>query len=227
MNEAMRNWFMRYRFTHPTTEDFLHTIEEAAIKHGSATATGYTPNAPGSGTALSPASSQGLPAALQGLNVAPAGMTFTTSTLRQFFNQAVYGTQVLDYSIDSISSDKAQWWLPESSKYGGREAAQYRDTVVVRRKGDFILPVTVEMVFDDGTRVREQWDGVDRWTRFTYMRNARIISAEVDPDHLVLMDRDFFNNSITTQGSKLPERKVSAIWTSLVQLVAQLASWIV
>src|SRR6202042_982062 len=32
MDEAMRTWFQRYRFTHPTTEDFLRTIEEVAIK---------------------------------------------------------------------------------------------------------------------------------------------------------------------------------------------------
>ena len=27
----MRTYFMRYRFTHPTTEDFLRTIEEVAV----------------------------------------------------------------------------------------------------------------------------------------------------------------------------------------------------
>ena len=225
MDDAMRTYFMRYRFTHPTTEDFLRTIEEVAIRHGKATATGYTPNA--TGTPLSPASSQSLPAALQGLNVAPAGMTFASTTLRPFFEQAVYGTRILDYAIDSISSDRAQWWLPENAKYEGKNAAQFRDTVVVHRKGDFILPVTVEVVFEDGTRVREQWDGVDRWTRFTYLRSSKIVSAEVDPDHVLLMDANLFNNSITTKESNLPARKLSAVWTSLLQLAAQCASWIV
>jgi ubiquinone/menaquinone biosynthesis C-methylase UbiE len=42
MDEAMRTYFLRYRFTHPTTEDFLRTIEEVAIKNGRATAIGGT-----------------------------------------------------------------------------------------------------------------------------------------------------------------------------------------
>src|SRR5713226_8549438 len=39
MDEAMRTYFMRYRFTHPTTEDFLRTIEEVAIARGKALST--------------------------------------------------------------------------------------------------------------------------------------------------------------------------------------------
>lgn len=247
MDDAMRTYFMRYRFSHPTTEDFLHTIEEAAIRHGRATATGYTPIAAGTGTELAPSSvnlarRDAIEAARQTLaSTAPANMAqyhlvmevpateiaVAGSSLRPFFEQAVYGTRVLDYAVDSISSDRAQWWLPEDAKYEGKGAAQYRDTVVVRRKGDFILPVTVEVVFADGSRVREQWDGVDRWTRFTYLRGAKIVSAEVDPDHLIPLDVNAFNNSITTHENNLPARKLSAVWISLLQLVAQCASWIV
>ncbi len=36
MDEAMRTYFQRYRFTHPTTEDFLRTIEDVAIARGKA-----------------------------------------------------------------------------------------------------------------------------------------------------------------------------------------------
>jgi hypothetical protein len=247
MDDAMRTYFMRYRFSHPTTEDFLHTIEEVAIRHGKATATGYAPIAPGTGTELAPSSVNLLETKpVDAVRQTPATTPSTTmsqyhlvmdipatrmavagSSLRPFFEQAVYGTRVLDYAIDSISSDRAQWWLPENAKYEGKSAAQYRDTVVVHRIGDFVLPVTVEVVFEDGTRIREQWDGVDRWTRFTYLRGSKIVSAEVDPDHTVLMDANLFNNSIATRGSGLPARKLSAVWTALLQLAGQFASWIV
>ncbi len=83
----------------------------------------------------------------------------TNSSLRPYFNQAVYGTQILDYTVDSISSDPAQWWLPEPKD---KKQIQYLSTVYLHRKGDFILPVTVEIVFDDGTRLRERWDGAIR-----------------------------------------------------------------
>ena len=148
----------------------------------------------------------------------------TNSSLRPYFNQTVYGTQVLDYTVDSISSDPVRWWLPEPKD---KKQAQYLSTVYLHRKGDFILPVTAEIVFDDGTRLREHWDGVDRWIKFTYTRNAKVVSAEIDPDHTVLLDRDFFNNSYTTAANDIPARKISNIWLSLQQFLAQLSSWIV
>jgi hypothetical protein len=148
----------------------------------------------------------------------------TNSSLRGYFNQAVYGTQILDYTVDSISSDSPQWWLPEPSD---KKKIQYVSTVYLHRKGDFIFPVTAEIVFDDGTRIRERWNGVDRWTKFTYTRNAKILSAEIDPDHTVLLDTNFFNNSYTTVANPIPARKITNLWLSFNQLVAQLVAWIV
>jgi hypothetical protein len=163
----------------------------------------------------------GLPAVF---NAPAASQVIPISSLRPYFNQAVYGTQVLDYAVDQVSSDPAKWWLPEPKD---KKQTQYLSTVYLRRKGDFVLPVTAEIIFDDGTRVREHWDGIDRWTRFTYTRNAKILSVEIDPDHAVFLDRDYFNNSYTTATNNIPARKLSNIWLSLQQLLGQLASWIV
>jgi hypothetical protein len=249
MDEAMRTYFLRYRFTHPTTEDFLRTIEQVAIAHGKAIATTPEP-----GTATTPAPSTVIltlseqseskgknPRISEGSeatrvpfpNPPPftstgnpdyASAPATNSSLRGFFNQAVYGTQILDYTVDSISSDSPQWWLPEPSD---KKKIQYVSTVYLHRKGDFIFPVTAEIVFDDGTRIRERWNGVDRWTKFTYPRNEKIVSAEIDPDHTVLLDSNFFNNSYTTISNPIPARKITNIWLSFNQLVAQLVAWIV
>jgi len=228
----MRTYFLRYRFTHPTTEDFLRTIEEVAIAHGKAIATiAHTPAPPVDTTNLSietepphvsrfPASPPFTATGQPDYASAPA----TNSSLRGFFNQAVYGTQLLDYAIESISSDPAQWWMPEPKD---QKQIQYLSTVYLHRKGDFILPVTVEIVFDDGTRLRERWNGVDRWTKFTYTRNARVVSAEIDPDHAILLDTNFFNNSYTTRWNPVPARKLTNLWVSFNQLAAQLLSWLV
>jgi Peptidase family M1 domain len=236
MDEAMRTYFQRYRFTHPTTEDFLRTIEEVAIKNGRATVIGGTvlgasetsevnqnhvvtdTNITGLGTGTHDS------AGLAPLFNTPHPAVVPVSSLRPFFNQAVYGTQVLDYAIDSISSDPAQWWLPEPSD---KKKIEYLSTVYLHRKGDFILPVTVEIVFDDGTRIRDRWDGVDRWTKFTYTRNAKIISAEIDPDHIIPLDSNFFNNSYTINRNPIPARKLSNLWLSFNQLAAQLFAWLV
>jgi hypothetical protein len=231
MDEAMRTYFLRYRFTHPTTEDFLRTIEQVAIAHGKAIAT--TSQTPIASTRPSPIENEITPATITFASAPPFTSTgnpdyatapATNSSLRGYFNQAVYGTQILDYTVDSISSDSLQWWLSEPKD---KKQIQYLSTVYLHRKGDFILPVTAEIVFDDGTHIRERWNGVDRWTKFTYTRTTKIISAEIDPDHTVLLDSNLFNNSYTTASNPIPARKLTNLWLSFNQLIAQLVAWIV
>ncbi len=230
MDEAMRTYFQRYRFTHPTTEDFLRTIEDVAIAHGKAVGSLLKP-LPGPAQTFQ---QDGFSTATLAMPVTPpftatghpdyAATPPTNSSLRPYFDQAVYGTKVLDYTVDKISSDRAQWWLPEPKD---KKQIQYLSTIYLHRKGDFILPVTVEIIFDDGSRVRERWDGVDRWTKFTYTRKAKVVSAEVDPDHTILLDANLFNNSFTTTSNPIPARKLTNLWLSFNQLVAQVFAWIV
>lgn len=226
MEEAMRTYFMRYRFTHPTTEDFLRTIEEVAIKNGRATALGGTVINPSTQTARHADTPQFIPqTGLAAVFNAPSNsQVVPISSLRPYFNQAVYGTQVLDYTVDQVSSDPVKWWLPETKD---KKQIQYLSTVYLHRKGDFTLPVTAEIAFDDGTRLREHWDGLDRWTKLTFTRNAKIVSVEIDPDHVTLLDKDPFNNSYVTTPNNIPALKLSNIWLSVQQLLAQLSSWIV
>jgi len=149
------------------------------------------------------------------------------SSLRPYFDQAVYGTKVLDYAVDRVSVSPVQWWRPEPKDKLEREKTPYLSTVYLRRKGDFVLPVTVEVAFQDGTRLRDHWDGVDRWKKLTYVRNSKVISAEIDPDHTVLLDVDLFDNSYTEKSNGIPARKFTSLWTAAQQFIAQLASWIV
>lgn len=205
MEEAMRTYFQRFRFKHPTTEDFLRTVEEVAVANGKAIA--YAP--------ASPSLQQPPPLTLSGLPET-ASLPAVNSSLRSFFDQAVYGTQILDYSVDGVTSEPVD----------GKQKL-FHSTVNLRREGDFILPVTAEIVFEDGTRLREHWNGIDRWTRFSYTRSSRISSVELDPDHLIAMDRNVFNNSRIFHRDTVPADKITALWLTLQQWGQQLVSWIV
>ena len=182
MREALHDYFMKYRFTHPTGADFLATIQQTAAAKGIQT------------------------------DLAP------------YFAEAVSGTRILDYAVDQVTSARAEWWKPEPKD---KKQIDYVDTVYLHRKGDFILPVTVEIVFDDGSRVREHWDGVDRWTKFTYNKKARIVSAEVDPDHVILLDKNYFNNSYTEKASATAANKLTSLWIAAQQMLMQFTTWIV
>ncbi len=185
LRDALHNYFMKYRFTHPTGEDFLTTIQQTAVAHGIQT------------------------------------------DLRPFFNDAVYGARELDYAVDQVRSERAEWWKPEPKSKHDKKQTDYIDTVYLHRKGDFVLPVTVEIVFTDGSRVREHWDGVDRWTKFTYNRKAKIVSAEIDPGHTILLDTNFLNNSYTIKAHGAAARKLTNLWLIAQQLLMQLTTWLV
>ena len=176
MRNALHTYFMRYRFTHPTKEDFLKTIEEISGKD-----------------------------------------------LRWFFNQAVYGTQVFDYEVMQISSDPVNWYEKDLKEKKGETL--YESRVLLHRKGDFIFPVEVEIRFDNGEKLREQWDGQDRWVRFTYQKKAKIESVEIDPDHAIYLDSDNFNNSRTLEPNKAPARKLANYWSVVVQFFSQFLAW--
>jgi len=181
MAKAMHTYFMKYRFTHPTKEDFLKTIEEVAGKD-----------------------------------------------LRWYFNQAVYGSQVMDYQVLNINSFPVDWYETKDKKKDakpGKDDTIYQSYVSLHRKDDFAMPVDVEIKFDNGEKVREHWDGQNRWIRFAYLKKAKVVSAEIDPDHTVQIDRNNFNNSFVVEPNPKPTMKVSNYWLFLTQLMSQVIAW--
>jgi len=180
MAKAMHTYFMKYRFTHPTKEDFLKTIEEVSGKD-----------------------------------------------LRWYFNQTVYGSQVMDYEILQINSYPMNWYEEKKDKKKDtkKDDTVYQSFVTLHRKEDFVMPVEVEIKFDNGERIREHWDGKGRWTRFGYVKKAKVVSAELDPDHTIQIDRNNFNNSHLVDANPKPTYKLSTYWLFVTQLFSQFVAW--
>jgi hypothetical protein len=179
MQKAMHVYFMKYRFTHPTKEDFLKTIEDVSGRN-----------------------------------------------LRGYFDQAIYGTPVMDYKVLRIDSLPVNWY--EEKKKGADKDDKntvYLSHVWLQRKEDFVLPVEVEIKFDNGEKVREHWDGAGRWTSFAYQKKAKVVSAEIDPDHKIHIDRNDLNNSYTAEANGKPARKVANYWLFAEQWVSQALAW--
>ncbi|MFC1561408.1 M1 family metallopeptidase [candidate division KSB1 bacterium] len=139
-----------------------------------------------------------------------------------FFNEAFYGSNVFDYAVGTVSSK------PVASPSGYREEGGelvvsygagedeggetlYRSSVFARRWGEAVFPVQVKITFSDGETALEEWDGRDRWTRFDYMKSARVEQVEIDPDHILVLDFNYSNNSWVRE----PETDLAAAkWTS-------------
>ena len=125
----------------------------------------------------------------------------------------------------SLASDRPDWAHEQGSQrqeQGG--GVYYTSTVVVRRKGDFVFPVDLVVKFDDGQQALEHWDGRDRWIRYTYHLPARVVSAELDPDREVWLDRNLFNNSRTAEGDGAATRKLANYWLLLTQFLSQIVT---
>jgi hypothetical protein len=85
--------------------------------------------------------------------------------------------------------------------------------------------MVIEIKFDNGEKVREQWDGANRWIRFSYQKKAKVVSAELDPDHTVQFDRNIFNNSYVADENAKPANKLSNYWRFVTQCLGQVMTW--
>jgi hypothetical protein len=147
--------------------------------------------------------------------------------LRWYFNQAIYGSQVLDYKVSRVESFPVNWYdeKKSSDKKKDDKDTVYRSYVWLQRKEDFVMPVEVEVKFDNGETLREHWDGQGRWTRFQYEKKAKVVSAEIDPDHKIFIDRNNFNNSLMAEPVRTPMSKLANYWLFITQLGAQVLTW--
>jgi hypothetical protein len=131
---------------------------------------------------------------------------------KPLLDQVYYGSETFDYAIERLTSDHIAWrGLNDSAASATATASQglsyeeqtldklYRTTVVARRIGGGRFPVDVLVTFSDGHQERERWDGQARWQTFSFDRPARAVSAQIDPERVLLLDTNFTNNSRTLE----------------------------
>jgi hypothetical protein len=174
MARVMRTYHQRYRFHHPDSRDFLQVVGEVS------------------------------------------GRDFTS-----LFDQFVFHARRLDYKVDEVEShvvgtsagvfdlsgkrrtvtaDEAASADEEAAKQKGHKDV-YETFVRVRREGDAVLPVEVWIHFDDGSLEKRQWDGVDRWAKFTFQKKAKADWVQVDPYRRHVLDVNWTNDSWQRQGA--------------------------
>ncbi len=116
-----------------------------------------------------------------------------------FVEQVYRNSNTFDYGIERLASENIAWrGLNDTNAFEDQTLDKlWRTTVVARRIGSGQFPVDVLVTFSDGHQERERWDGRARWQNFSYDRPARAVSAQVDPERVLLLDTNFTNNSKT------------------------------
>ncbi|HEY3130467.1 MAG TPA: M1 family metallopeptidase [Acidobacteriota bacterium] len=180
MARIMRTYHERWRYRHPSTDDFIQVANE-----------------------------------ISGQN------------LNWFFDQVVSGSDILDYQVAQVSSEEINVDRGVFDRTTGRvivdrkaaehdEKAQkekvYDSTVIVRRLGEVVFPVSVLIQFEKEKPIFKQWDGRDRWVRYKFTGPHPLQYAQIDPEHKVFLDVDWINNSLRREGTS----KASAKWAARV-----------
>jgi len=193
MKKVMRAYYDRFSFKHPTSRDFINTVNDV-----------------------------------------------TGEDFNWFFDQVLYGTNVLDYKVNSISSKKiSQKSLgifgnpfkeiaEDSTEETDSEADStdeektiYKNKVIIAREGEVIFPVEILIKFEDGEEIFENWDGKDRYVVYEYESENKVISAEVDPERKIWLDVNFLNNGKTIKSNKSAIFKYSTRYLFWMQNLLQ------
>jgi hypothetical protein len=158
MARVMRTYAERWRYRHPSSDDFYRVASEVA------------------GRDLTP-----------------------------FFRQTIESPAVIDYAVGGISHDPAY------------------TAVTVRREGDLQIPIVVAFKFAGRPVERRTWDGVARWTRFTFGYAERLEWVDVDPDRKIALDVSWLNNGRVVAADRRAPVAMTSRWLLAVQ---QVLSWL-
>ena len=120
-----------------------------------------------------------------------------------FFNQVVYGTELCDYAVASISNRPIRGpsgMFEDTDDCVRRETKTndiHRAEVVIHRLESLYFPIEILITFDDGETILENWEGKERSRKFSYEGERQVVSAEVDPQRKIYLDKNFINNSLS------------------------------
>jgi hypothetical protein len=146
--------------------------------------------------------------------VAPKHDPDLGENMNWFFEQVLYGSDVCDYKIAPPRPPKGEF-----VKANGKQKAftNWRSEIVVERLGEVIMPVEVAVHFEDDSEISVYWDGKERSTTFSFNRPSKVLWAKIDPEHKLLIDVNYLNNSVSEEAPSSPFWKYFAKFLFCVQ----------
>ena len=134
-----------------------------------------------------------------------------------FFQQALYGTEICDYAISSISNNNVNTKAGIFDSVDDCEKPQpiknndgqpiFKSNIQVMKLGNMTMPIEIRIEFEDGSEVIEKWHGNATMKTFSYEGTQKVVCAEIDPQHKIFLDKNFLNNSFTTKPNRTGIRK--------------------
>jgi hypothetical protein len=202
LERAMREYYRRWRFRHPSTADLRATLAEVS---GEPQAVAAIFDQYVYGTAQI----DDRVASIDTAEVLPlAGSTLKDGKRSELDDEA------LDRQVEQRhqSWDKAH---PQAKPGSG--PYPWHSTVTVRRNGAPVAQL-LRVQFADGSHEDVHWNDGRRWARFEFTRPAKAVSATLDPEQKILLDANKLNDSRTTRADGSASRRWSTDAASLLQV---------
>lgn len=196
MKNVMRTYFDRYKFKHPTTRDFINTVNEVIPENMDWFFNQIVYDSPDLDYKLYRITNDPVQIADRGFFDSDSGLVY-------------FGEQELDDAKKEAFKDSTF-------------KRSFKSRVMVTREGDMIFPVEVVVKFSDNTEVLEQWDGRDRYVVFNYEKPGRVVSATVDPAGKIFLDINPLNNSLKIKNDNRAVYKYGSFWFYMMQNIMHL-----
>lgn len=125
----------------------------------------------------------------------------TKKSWQHYFDEYIYGDGAPDFSVDKITIKKND--NDSSTKQ------RYESLVKITNKGSHYANVPIKFTFSDGSVAEQIWNGQGTETTFQLLSDTLLLSAEIDPDHSILLESKHLNNFRLAE----IEPKVLSRWT--------------
>jgi hypothetical protein len=164
MARVMRTFHERWRFRHPSSDDFFAVANEAAGED-----LGWFFREAFLGTGV-------LDYQVRSISTRRIGPPFGV------FEKD--GKRVTITREDADRQEKSAKGRPE----------RYESVAIIGRVGELSFPVDVELKFEGAAPERVRWDGRERTLTYRVVRPARLEWVNVDPERKIVLDVDWLNN---------------------------------
>lgn len=137
-----------------------------------------------------------------------------------------WGAQTDEAYDDEVDAARKAWaHAHPDAKPDDPGPFPYRSTVTLRRYGEPV-PQTLVLRFADGSRETVHWNDSQRWARFSWVKPVKVVSAELDPEGLHVMDASQLDNSRLLKPERGATRRLvgdaASLWQAALALGATL-----
>jgi len=196
MKMLMRTYFDRFKFKHPSTQDFINTVNEV------------------SGENMDWYFDQ----VIYGTGVMDYKVYRIINEPIEVANQGYFDS---DSGMNIFGAKELEEAKREAWKDSTYERI-YNSKVIVTREGEVFFPVEVLIKFSNGEEFLEKWNGQERYKIFEYKKPTRVIAAEVDPNNKLALDINPLNNGYKLKSENTATYKYGSFWFYMMQNILHL-----